>query len=121
MTETNLQRELFNHIRNSMPNHLSMVDAIAEILNISYDSVYRRIRGEKPISLDELKILCARFNLSLDQVLQLNTESVVFNAPGINGESPDFFDHMPRGYSASRTSPSSSPTIGLRSRKQSRA
>lgn len=94
MTETNLQKELFNYIKNSLPNHILMADAIADLLDISYDSVYRRIRGEKPISLDELKLLCEHFHISLDQVLQLNNEKVVFNAPGINGETISFDDYL---------------------------
>lgn len=94
MTETDLQKELFAFIKNSLPAHISMADAIADLLNISYDSVYRRIRGEKPISLNELKILCEHFHLSLDQVLQLKNESVVFNAPEINGSDPDFREYL---------------------------
>ncbi|MEO8765934.1 MAG: helix-turn-helix domain-containing protein [Ginsengibacter sp.] len=90
MGETDLQKELFVLIKNTLPSHISLVDAIADLLDISYDSVYRRIRGEKPISLNELKILCEHFHLSLDQILQFKNESVVFNAPEINGSDPDF-------------------------------
>jgi hypothetical protein len=78
MTANNLQKELFSQIKDSLPSHISMVDAIAELLDISYDSVYRRIRGEKPVSLEEVKILCDHFHLSLDQVLQLHTNKVLF-------------------------------------------
>ena len=77
-----------------MTSHISLVDTVAELLNISYDSVYRRIRGEKPISLNELKILCEHFHLSLDQVLQFKTDTVVFNAPEINGSDPDFSEYL---------------------------
>lgn len=94
MTETDLQKELFVIIKNALPSHISMVDAIGDLLNISYDSVYRRIRGEKPITLNELKILCEHFHLSLDEVLQLKSDSVVFNAPEINGADPDFKEYL---------------------------
>jgi BetR domain len=94
MAETDLQKELFVLIKNTLPSHISLVDAIADLLNISYDSVYRRIRGEKPITLNELKILCEHFHLSLDQVLEHKTESVVFNAPEINGSDPDFREYL---------------------------
>jgi len=79
-----LQQAFFNTIKLTMPAHISMVDSIAETLNISYDSVYRRIRGEKPLSMAEIKILCDHFHISLDQVLQLENDNVVFHAPGIN-------------------------------------
>jgi hypothetical protein len=78
MTDNKLQKELFNQIKDSLPPHISMVDAIAELMDISYDSVYRRIRGEKPVSLEEVKILCDHFHLSLDQVLQLHTNKILF-------------------------------------------
>lgn len=94
MPETDLQKELFVFIKNTLPAHISLVDAIADLLDISYDSVYRRIRGEKPITLNELKILCEHFHVSLDQVLQLKNESVVFNAPEINGSDPDFTQYL---------------------------
>jgi len=64
MAETDLQKELFVLIKNSLPPHISLVDAIADLLDISYDSVYRRIRGEKPITLNELKVLCEHFHFS---------------------------------------------------------
>lgn len=94
MTEANIQKELFNHIKNSLPAHVSMVDTLADLLDISYDSVYRRIRGEKPITLDELKLLCEKFHVSADQLLQLKSESVLFDAPGMNGEGGNFKQHM---------------------------
>lgn len=94
MTEVNFQKELFGHIKNSLPQHLSMVDEIAEMLNLSYDSVYRRIRGEKPLALDELKLLCEKFNLSLDRILQLKSDSILFDAPGMNGNAVEFIVHI---------------------------
>ncbi len=94
MTETDLQKELFVIIKNALPSHISMVDAIADLLNISYDSVYRRIRGEKPITLNELKILCEHFHLSLDEVLQFKSDSVVFSAAEINNPNPNFTDYL---------------------------
>ena len=55
-----------------------MVDEVAEILNISNDSAYRRIRGEKPISLEEMQKLASRFKISLDQFLHLQSDSFIF-------------------------------------------
>jgi hypothetical protein len=94
MTDTNLQKDLFNYIKASLPPHISMADVIAELLDISYDSVYRRIRGEKPISLDELKVLCEHFKLSLDQVLQLHTDKVLFTDLEANGPVNNFKDYQ---------------------------
>jgi len=74
-----VQQTLFNHIKGLIPPNLSLVDVIAEVLNISNDSAYRRIRGEKPISLDEVQVLAAHFKISVDQVLHLQSDAFLFS------------------------------------------
>ena len=86
MNSADLQQVFFTNLKNVIPANISMVDEIADILGIGYDSVYRRIRGEKPITIGELKVLCDRYQISLDQVLQLKNDSIVFQAPGINND-----------------------------------
>ena len=56
-----------------------MADEVGELLGISNDSAYRRIRGEKPISFEELQKLCGHFRISLDQFLHLQSDSIIFN------------------------------------------
>lgn len=76
--DTNVQPLFFQHIKGILPSHLSLVDEIAELLHISNDSAYRRIRGEKAISFEELRTLCVHFKVSLDQLLHLDTDTVLF-------------------------------------------
>ncbi|MFN8290628.1 MAG: helix-turn-helix domain-containing protein [Chitinophagaceae bacterium] len=83
MKPNELQQELFSHLKASLPPHLSLADELCSLLDISHDSAYRRIRGEKPISLSELKKISEHYNLSLDQLLQLNSDTVVFRAPDL--------------------------------------
>ncbi len=79
MEATGPQHQVFKHIKSILPAHLTLVDVIAELLNISNDSAYRRIRGEKPLSLDELQILAAHFKFSIDQLLQIKSDAFVFS------------------------------------------
>jgi hypothetical protein len=74
---TDLQQQLFNFIKSSQP-HISLADELCDLLDISHDSAYRRIRGEKPLTLNELKHICEHYHISLDQVLQLQNDAVVF-------------------------------------------
>ena len=91
MEATNIQVLFFQHIKNLLPSHIALVDAIADVLNISNDSAYRRIRGEKIISLDEVSKLAAHFKLSVDQVLNLETsEAAVFSGKYIIPANFDF-------------------------------
>lgn len=94
MEPQEIQQQFFTHLRQSLPAHLSLVDELCELLDISPDSVYRRLRGEKPVTLDELKKICDHYRLSMDQLLQLKTESVLFQAPGLNTTSNEFIDYL---------------------------
>lgn len=89
-----MQQQLFRHLKESLPPHLSLVDELCQLLDLSADSVYRRIRGEKPVTLIELKQICEHYQLSLDQLLQLQNDSVLFQAPGIMHRSIPFASHM---------------------------
>jgi len=89
-----VQQQLFGYLKENLPPHLSVVDELCDLLDLSADSVYRRIRGEKPITLSELKRICEHYHLSLDQMLQLQNESVLFDAPGMNGATEEFVDYM---------------------------
>lgn len=94
MENDNLQLQLFSYLKEVLPAHLSMVDELCDLLNLSPDSVYRRIRGEKELTLNELKKISVHYQLSLDHLLELHSDTVLFNAPGINGHSTDFVEYL---------------------------
>lgn len=87
MNTANTQVLLFQHLKSILPPHLSMADEVADLLNISADSAYRRIRGEKPISVEELEKVCVNYNISFDQFLHLKSNSFLFT--GILKEQKD--------------------------------
>ena len=93
--ETNeLQQQLFIYLKENIPSHLSLVDELCDLLDLSADSVYRRIRGEKPISLAELKTICEHYHLSIDELLHLENESVLFQAPSLKTVHKDFVEYV---------------------------
>jgi len=73
-----LQSLLFQQVKEKLPSHLSLVDEISELLEISYDSAYRRIRGEKSISMGELRKVTLHFGLSVDALFNIKSDNVVF-------------------------------------------
>jgi BetR domain len=84
MDQPGVQQIFFQHIKSNLAAHLSLVDEVADLLKISNDSAYRRIRGEKPLSFEEMRTLCAHYNLSLDQLFHLNNDSYLFSGPLTN-------------------------------------
>jgi hypothetical protein len=95
MMDNNQPQQLFfNHIKSKLPVHLSLVDEVAELLSISNDSAYRRIRGEKPIGLDEIQMLCNKYQVSLDQLLQIQTNTVIFSGNKVDSIEFDFNKYL---------------------------
>ena len=90
MESTGIQVSFFQHIKSLLPEHIALVDAIADILNISNDSAYRRIRGEKPISLEEMQKLAAHYKISLDQFMHLQSDSFLFSGKLVNSGNHNF-------------------------------
>jgi hypothetical protein len=78
MPDYQSQEFLFQRIRELLPAHASLVDTVANILHVSNDSAYRRIRRETPLVLDEAKELCNHFKLSLDQLLNVQSNAILF-------------------------------------------
>ncbi|MFZ9388897.1 MAG: hypothetical protein ACO25B_13580 [Chitinophagaceae bacterium] len=84
------QDMLFNKIREFIPPEASVADVVAELLNLSPDSAYRRIRGDTPLVLDEAKVLCTHFKISLDQLYYIEPESVLFRNVRIDNQQYTF-------------------------------
>jgi transcriptional regulator with XRE-family HTH domain len=73
-----IQETLFQLIKGSLPQNISFVHSISELLGISYDSVYRRVRGEKELTLEELKKICEAYNISVDDLFNLKSHNISF-------------------------------------------
>ncbi len=75
----NIQTSFLDQIKQRLPPNLSFADELAEVLHLSRDSAYRRIRGETVLSLDEVKTLCTHYGVSLDALLAPTSEMVPFH------------------------------------------
>lgn len=78
MDVTEIQIQLFNAIKSRLPGEASVAEETAKLLNISTDSAYRRMRGEKQVTLDELYLLCTTYRISLDQLMNIQTGAFLF-------------------------------------------
>jgi hypothetical protein len=94
MESSGKQVAFFQHIKAFLQPQKSLVDEVADLLFISTDSAYRRIRGETPISLEEIQKLASHYRISLDQLLQIQNDSVIFTAPGLLDPGDDFHYYL---------------------------
>jgi hypothetical protein len=91
---SSIQDHLFRRIKEKLPLDASLSDVVAELLHVSNDSAYRRIRGETLLVLEETKILCDAFDISLDQTLDTKENTVVFTAFNLNNENYSFKSYL---------------------------
>ena len=68
------QLMLFNLIQKTLPPNLNVGNVISELLNVSQDAAYRRIRGDKAIDFEEAVLLCNHFHISLDLLAKITDE-----------------------------------------------
>jgi hypothetical protein len=73
-----VQLGLFSQIKDVLPPHQAVVDVVADLLGVSQDSAYRRMRAEKPLSLEEALQLTTHFKLSLDALAGALGQTVTF-------------------------------------------
>lgn len=92
--DNHVQSLFFEAIRKRLPSHVSLVDELAEILNISRDSAYRRMRGETVLSLDEAKKLSEKFKISVDSVISPSADIALFQYRTVSKDSFTFKDWL---------------------------
>jgi hypothetical protein len=81
--QSTIQEALFQSIKSNLAPNISFVHELSELLGISYDSAYRRIRGEKELSLEELKTICLQYKISVDALFNFKSNHVIFSALAI--------------------------------------
>ena len=78
-----IQERLFQSVKSRLAPNISFVHDLSELLGISYDSAYRRIRGQKDLTLEELKLICTHYCISMDEILNFQSDNVSFNTMSI--------------------------------------
>ena len=80
---TAIQDTLFQFIKSKLAPNISFVHDLSELLGISYDSAYRRIRGQKDLTLEELKAICFHYQISMDEIMNFKSDHVSFRTLAI--------------------------------------
>jgi len=86
MNVNEIQQQLFQEIKTKIPAESSLADEVAKLLDISSDSAYRRMRGEKAITFDELFTIASYYKISLDRLMNINTGGFLFQGNLVNSK-----------------------------------
>lgn len=71
---------LYNFIKSKLPKNVSFINVIADVLDISYDSAYRRVKGSTILSMKEALQLSNHFKFNLNDLVnsELDSTNTVF-------------------------------------------
>lgn len=84
-TDLHIQTSFLNMVKEKTDPAISFVDELAELLSISKDSAYRRLRGETLLSFEEISQISERYRVSVDGFLNLqSSNSITFNTQHFN-------------------------------------
>lgn len=85
MESQHLQQIFFQELYTQLPGNISLADEVSDALRISIDGAYRRIRGEKLLSFEEIQFLASRYRISVDHLFSLTTDTFSFTGSIVNG------------------------------------
>ncbi len=91
----NLFQAKWNEILNiHTPNNISLAREISELLDISLDSAYRRLRNETDYTLNEAAIIANHFNLPLEALNNERHSIVSFRTNRLNNEIDSYKEYL---------------------------
>lgn len=91
-----LQNVFIQKLKENLPKNVGLAEEMAEILEISTDSAYRRIRGETDLSIDEVYKLTKKYNISVDSVFSNLNDTVTFAYTKLTNSAENFEKYLLR-------------------------
>lgn len=86
---SNLNEAVLAKILNLIPENIKPVNFFMDILDLGKESAYRRLRGDKSLSFEEIYKLSAELGFSLDELIDNNTNCFLFNYVGSYEQNPE--------------------------------
>jgi len=72
-----MQKSFLSKLKDALPANVSLIDTVAEILDISYDAAHRRTSMKSKLTLEEAVKLSRHFNMSIDQLYEIGLQNVI--------------------------------------------
>lgn len=89
-----VQLAFVQKLKELAPANASLADEIAELLNVSADSAYRRLRGETSISLDEVVAICNHFKVPFSAFTESLAGLVTFRYKQLSDDEESLYKYL---------------------------
>lgn len=93
-----LQDVFIQKLKEIFPPSVGMADELADILEISLDSAYRRIRGETELTIDEVYKITKKYAISVDSIFSNLSDTVTFTYTKLTDNPENFEKYLARIY-----------------------
>lgn len=85
-----IQGQFLMRVKSGLPSNVSFVDELADLLTLSTDSAYRRIRCETLFNIEEITLICKHFRVSFDPEVQHMSNKVTFDYLKLDDKKENF-------------------------------
>ena len=88
------QTRFIDYLKTSVSDQVLLANELAEMLHISKDSAYRRLRNETPLTIDEAMVICDRFKIDLSAFFEYKYQTIPFKFSKLYGGNKDLFSYF---------------------------
>ena len=88
------QENFLQKIQDIIPSNTSLVNELCDVLNISQDSAYRRLRGETQLNISEVSSLCKHYRISFDVFDDMDIDNVTFSFLNLENSFESFTHYL---------------------------
>lgn len=89
-----IQKHLITQVGKQLTADQKLVDELALLLEVSKHGAYRRIRLEQQLTINEVALICSKFDLSFDEYLDASKYRVTFQFKTLNEKDFTFVDYL---------------------------
>jgi len=89
-----LQDQILNEIISRFPKRSVAVEALAELLGVRKDAIYRRLREDTILSPNEINLLAQTYKISVDSYIFNQSDALLFSYSGFAREINNMGDYL---------------------------
>jgi hypothetical protein len=89
-----VQEILIKKLKETVAPNVSLSEELADLLNISSDSAYRRLRNETEFTLKEVHAIARHFNISIDSLFAFKNDFVTCNYIKLTDSADNFEKYL---------------------------
>lgn len=91
-----IQNHFITKFKEIIPPSVGLAEEIADVLDVSIDSAYRRIRGETELTIEEVYKISKKYAISLDEVFSNQNDTVTFSYTKLTDSEKNFETYLLR-------------------------